>query len=400
MTHSGQMGFYVDHDGVRLLGTLFLARGDSAKPTALLLHGIPGIEKNYDLAHALRDAGWNAVIFHYRGSWGSSGNYTLRKIPDDVRAVVDHLATGLYEQVDPERLIVIGHSLGGWAAVLSAAIDQRLKAAAVIAGLSAPSEYPLADPVIAAEYTPWLTGISPEGLAAQWAALDDEMTPLKQVHRILPRPLLVLHSLDDDDVSISHSRRLQEAVGGKAILIEFQEANHLFTWHRHLLTRAIFNWLPIVEKSFPGAPSGIQIRSLSEAGFAGARTLLTESGLPLAGFPDHTQVILGAFIGERFAGCAALEIHGEYALLRSVAVREEFKRSGIGAELTRTCLAHALARNLRAVFLLTETAQNYFPRFGFRPVSRSDAPEEIRRSVEFTGACPDSAIAMSLNLGA
>ena len=71
--HDGITGVTFTSDGHRLLGTLYLARGSEPKPTALLLHGCPGLQQNGDLAVALRDRGWNALIFHYRGSWGSGG---------------------------------------------------------------------------------------------------------------------------------------------------------------------------------------------------------------------------------------------------------------------------------------------------------------------------------------
>ena len=112
------------------MGTLYLARGGSPKPTVLLLHGCPGLEQNRDLAASLRDRGRNALVFHYRGCWGSEGRYDLRTIPADVTAAVDHLQTGEYPTVDPARLAVLGHSLGGWAALLAAADDDRLRARA------------------------------------------------------------------------------------------------------------------------------------------------------------------------------------------------------------------------------------------------------------------------------
>ena len=57
----------------------------------LLLHGCPGLEKNLDLAARPRDRGWNALLFHYHGCWGSAGRYDLRTIPDDVTGAVDYL---------------------------------------------------------------------------------------------------------------------------------------------------------------------------------------------------------------------------------------------------------------------------------------------------------------------
>ena len=73
--HDGITGVTFGSGGHRLLGTLYLARGSAPKPTALLLHGCPGLQQNGDLAVALRDRGWNSLIFHYRGSWGSGGRY-------------------------------------------------------------------------------------------------------------------------------------------------------------------------------------------------------------------------------------------------------------------------------------------------------------------------------------
>src|SRR3990172_9945581 len=104
MPHQGQDGIYFDSGGHRLLGTLFLACGDKPKPSVILLHGVPGIEKNFDLAHNLRTYGWNSLIFHYRGCWGSEGRYTFKTIPDDVIAALDFLCTGSYPQIDTSRL--------------------------------------------------------------------------------------------------------------------------------------------------------------------------------------------------------------------------------------------------------------------------------------------------------
>ena len=83
MRRRGRRGILFENEGSVLLGTMFTARDEPA-PTVVILHGIPGIEKNHDLAHAFRDAGMNAVIFHYRGSWGSGGDYRISGVPSDV----------------------------------------------------------------------------------------------------------------------------------------------------------------------------------------------------------------------------------------------------------------------------------------------------------------------------
>jgi dipeptidyl aminopeptidase/acylaminoacyl peptidase len=243
MTHEGQIGVHFDSRGHRLLGTLFLARGNDPKPTAVVLHGLPGIEKNHDLAHALRDHGWNSLIFHYRGCWGSEGVYTLKTIPDDVRAAVDDLSSGRYLQVDADRLVLIGHSLGGWAAVLAAAADPRLRAVAVYGAVTDPCATPFSAADAAAEFTPWLQGVTPEQLIDQWKALDRDHAPVEQVERVGPRPLLVIHGGKDTVIPPEQGRTLFERAGEPKEYVLVPEANHAFSWHRPQLRHHVLEWL-------------------------------------------------------------------------------------------------------------------------------------------------------------
>ena len=101
--HEGVTGVTFGSGGNCLVGTLYLARGAAPKPTVPLLHGCRGLEKNLDLAAALRDRGQNALVFHYRGCWGGEGPYDLRAIPGDVTAAVDHLRSGKYPTVCATR---------------------------------------------------------------------------------------------------------------------------------------------------------------------------------------------------------------------------------------------------------------------------------------------------------
>lgn len=125
--------------------------------------------------------------------------------------------------------------------------------------------------------------------------------------------------------------------------------------------------------------------------------LLKESGLPLDGLEDHREALLllvareGGSVAGRVAGSAALELYGEAALLRSVAVREGMRGRGLGERPFREALARARERGVERVYLLTETAEGFFPRFGFRPAARGEAPQVVRDSVEFASACPASA---------
>jgi amino-acid N-acetyltransferase len=127
-------------------------------------------------------------------------------------------------------------------------------------------------------------------------------------------------------------------------------------------------------------------------------SLLERGHLTRAGVRDHLATAVVAREGNRIAGCAAVELYGEAALLRSVAVDHAFRGLGLGIRLTEAALTTARARGVHAVYLLTETATDFFPRFGFRPIPRTAVSPAVRRSVEFTTACPESAQAMMAEL--
>ncbi|MGH2699129.1 MAG: alpha/beta hydrolase family protein [Actinomycetota bacterium] len=238
MPHEGQTGVVFESGGARLLGTLFLARGDEPKPTAVLLHGLPGIEKNHDLAHALREAGWNSLVFHYRGSWGSGGDYRFDTLPMDAIAALDFLSSGAHEQIDPDRFALVGHSLGGWTA-LRASGDERVRAVAVLGGITDPVRLPFTAAMAEESFTPFLHGMSPAEFEAQWTALDGAL----EVAAALERPLLIVHAEADTVVPVDQAHLLHAATGGRARLELHLEANHAFVWHRRWLIDLVVGWL-------------------------------------------------------------------------------------------------------------------------------------------------------------
>lgn len=133
--------------------------------------------------------------------------------------------------------------------------------------------------------------------------------------------------------------------------------------------------------------AGLSIRPATAADRPAAEALLKRHGLPLDGFRVEDAVVAVRADGS-LAGVAALERHGDAALLRSVAV--DAPGQGVGAALVHHLVATA-DREGREVVLLTTTADGYFPRFGFAPIDRADVPEALLVSAEFRGACPASA---------
>ena len=119
--------------------------------------------------------------------------------------------------------------------------------------------------------------------------------------------------------------------------------------------------------------------------------LLASHRLPEAGLADHLATALVARDGEQVVGCAAIERYDGAGLLRSVAVAQQQRGTGLGMRLTEAAIGLADTLGIRALYLLTETAAGFFPRFGFRPIPRDEVAPAVRQSIEFTRACPASA---------
>jgi amino-acid N-acetyltransferase len=126
--------------------------------------------------------------------------------------------------------------------------------------------------------------------------------------------------------------------------------------------------------------------------------LLERCGLPRDGLETSDTVIVVAKDDDRVWGCAALEVYGESGLLRSVAVDPAHRRETLGTHLVERMLRYAEQYGIKELYLLTETAAEYFSRFGFRPIAREAVSPAIHASLEWTSVCPASAQAMVVEL--
>jgi amino-acid N-acetyltransferase len=138
----------------------------------------------------------------------------------------------------------------------------------------------------------------------------------------------------------------------------------------------------------------ITIRVAAPGDFAGVVRLLEAADLPTAGLDRSMPDFLVAEESGRVVGAVGLEVYGDCALLRSAVVDAGRRGSGLGIDLVESLLRGAETRGLREIYLLTTTAEHFFPRFGFVRIPRDDVAPTVRESEEFRGACPDSAIAM------
>lgn len=122
--------------------------------------------------------------------------------------------------------------------------------------------------------------------------------------------------------------------------------------------------------------------------------LLKAEKLPIADLPTSLENFVIATIGDDIIGVAGLEIYGDHALLRSLAVKSQYRDQGIAGQLVQKIENLAQEKGLKDVYLLTETAANYFARKNYQPVPRDNAPAEIKLSSEFSSVCPQSAVLM------
>lgn len=148
----------------------------------------------------------------------------------------------------------------------------------------------------------------------------------------------------------------------------------------------------------PRMPDAI-LRPAAPADLPAIEHLLRASGLPLDGVADALSTFVVAEADGDVVGVAGLEPCREHALLRSVAVRPEWRSQGLGRRLVTRVIESAEARGIRALYLLTTTAERYFPSFGFDTVPREAVPEDVRATREFASACPASATVMCRPLG-
>lgn len=238
--------------GDRVNGIVYLANGAGPHPTVVLLHGFPGNERNLDLAQDMRREGFNVLFFHYRGAWGSEGKYSLPHVIEDVAGATTYLRTHAAElRVDPARILLVGHSMGGFAALQGGARDPAIKCLAGIA----PAEMG----AIAAQLEQ-----SPEG-AAGFAAYADQLDMLKgldgkefvadilanrdayDLAKLAPQMVgkSILIVLGDKDTDIPNPMAMTAAYkatkGVKVSGVELS-GDHSFSWSRKDLSDTVIDW--------------------------------------------------------------------------------------------------------------------------------------------------------------
>ena len=146
------------------------------------------------------------------------------------------------------------------------------------------------------------------------------------------------------------------------------------------------------------AISEYQLRTARPDDFSAIRKLLIRVELPVEGVDESLASFVVALADNRVIGTAGVERHGDYGLLRSVAVDPDWRGGRVGAAVVDRAIAGAQSNGMESLYLLTTTAEKYFLAFGFEMVKRDGVPEEIRTTSEFRDICPSAATVMRRSL--
>nr|WP_296064908.1 alpha/beta fold hydrolase [uncultured Actinoplanes sp.] len=245
--------------GETLLGVLHRPAGEGPHPIVVLLHGFPGNERNFDLAQALRRAGYASLVFHYRGSWGVGGCWSWANTLDDAARVVAAVREGAmaaHHRLDPGRLAVVGHSAGGFAALMTAADDPAVRAVASVSAFDfgAASAAIAGDAAARARYVEaWdgellaLRGTSGEALVAEMEAAGPAWRLADLAPKLADRAVLLIGTSRDPVTPAEvYHRPLVDAYRAYPILRLEQQvfpADHALSDHRVALTRTLVGFL-------------------------------------------------------------------------------------------------------------------------------------------------------------
>jgi acetyl esterase/lipase len=239
---------HIPTHGVAINGLAYLPSGPGAHPVLVICHGLPGNEKNLDLAQSVRRAGWVAVTFNYRGSWGSPGTFSFPGNLEDAAAVLAYLrdpqnAASL--RLDPKRIVIGGHSMGGWVAAKTAARDDGLLGAVLISAWdpSRPMTHKNAVAFMASDMES-LAGVTAESMAAEREAHIKELSLIDAASGLRGKRLLVLSS---DDGLAPGTDALVTAIrasgGGRDTTAEHVATDHSWSDRRVALASSIIGWL-------------------------------------------------------------------------------------------------------------------------------------------------------------
>lgn len=235
-------------DGLKLAGELYVPGNNIPYPTVCICHGVPsGITEPGDggypaLAERISQAGFTTLFFNFRGSRNSEGNFDIGGWLRDLKAVIDYLWQQF--EVDRTQLALVGNSAGAAVSVCTAAKDKRVSA---VAAMACPAELSFIskDPAPTLKYFRDIGIIRdpdfPPSLE-KWLDGFKEAAAIRDIAGIAPRPLLIVHGMEDDVVKVSDARELFKVAGELKKLVLLEGAGHRLRREERAV-QAVIDWL-------------------------------------------------------------------------------------------------------------------------------------------------------------
>lgn len=259
-TKASMQTMQIPSHGALLNGLVYVAAGAGPHPVVVLLHGFPGNERNLDLAQDMRRAGWDVVYFNYRGSWGTPGAFSFGHSIEDVASAIAYLRkpeNAARLRADPTKIVLVGHSMGGFMATQGAAADPGIKGIALISGAdmagmfqqvraSSPSEAAAVQKMgagLAEEGLAPLSGCTPAGLAQELSAHAPNWVFPSTVKALTARPVFVITS--DDGLAASGGAFVDalKQAGNTQVTSLHLPTDHAYSDQRTALSQALLAWL-------------------------------------------------------------------------------------------------------------------------------------------------------------
>lgn len=246
---------HIQSGGVKINGVAYLAAGAGVHPTLVLFHGLPGNEKNLDIAQAVRRDGWNAITVNYRGSWGSPGEFRFANNLEDADAVLAFLrdtANARSLAIDTKRLVIAGHSMGGWVTALTAAHDRGIIGAILIsmADMSRVAGATRAQATaFMADDMESLAGVTAESMADEILANASKWRVADRVSELARVPMLVITSNDGLAPQSDALVKAMRAKGNTRVTAVHFATDHSYSDKRIALESSIVAWLDRVART-------------------------------------------------------------------------------------------------------------------------------------------------------
>ena len=237
--------------GVGMNALLFQASGKGPHPTVIMMHGLPGNERNLDLAQAIRRAGWDVLTFTYRGAWGSPGDFSISNAMEDTRAALDFARSpeGAKLGMDPRHIVLAGHSMGGATAFMTAAAAKDLDGLVLIDAWNIAGKTSKGADTRAAlvssfdDFGNSLHGATPGTVADEVIAKRSQWDLVAAAPRLARLPILTLrakHGIADANRELADALR---GTGNSRVTVIEMDTDHSFSDHRIALAAAVIGWL-------------------------------------------------------------------------------------------------------------------------------------------------------------